>query len=69
MFIDTCKIIEIVLSDKETEALKTTIEVLQNIQMGVFCEDEEFMESGENKLTHEDFEFALDTLNLIKEEK
>lgn len=68
MFIDTCKIIEIMLSDKETEALETAIEVLQNIQMEAFCGNETVMQSGQNKMTYEDFELALDTLNLIKEE-
>ena len=68
MFIDTRKTIEIMLSDKETEALETAIEVLQNIQMEAFCGNETVMLSGGNKLTHEDFELALDTLNLIKDE-
>ena len=68
MFIDICKNIEIMLSDKETEALETVIEVLQNIQTEAFCMDENTMQSGKNKLTHEDFELALDTLNLIKDE-
>lgn len=68
MFIDTCKTIEIMLSDKETEALETVIEVLQNIQTEAFCGDENTMQSGQNKLVYEDFELALDTLNLIKEE-
>lgn len=68
MFIDTCKTIEIMLSDKETEALETVIEVLQNIQTEAFCGDENTMQSGQNKLVYEDFELAFDTLNLIKEE-
>ena len=67
MFIDICKNIEIMLSDKETEALETVIEVLQNIQTEAFCGDEETMESGRNKLVYEDFEIAIDVLNLIKE--
>lgn len=68
MFIDTCKTIEIMLSNKEVEALETAIEVLKNIQLGVFCGNEEVMQSGQNKLVYEDFELALDTLTLIKEE-
>ena len=68
MFIDICKNIEIMLSDKETEALETVIEVLQNIQTEAFFGNETVMQSGKNKLTHEDFELALDTLNLIKDE-
>lgn len=68
MFIDICKNIEIMLSDKETEALETVIEVLQNIQTEAFCGNETVMQSGKNKLTHEDFELALNTLNLIKDE-
>lgn len=68
MFIDTYKTVEIMLSDKETEALETVIDVLQKIQGVAFYEFENAMQSGENKLTHEDFELALDTLNLIKEE-
>lgn len=68
MFIDTYKTIEIALSDKETEAIETVIDVLEKIQGVAFYEFENTMESGENRLTHEDFEFALDTLNLIKEE-
>lgn len=68
MFIDICKNIEIMLSDKETEALETVIEVLQNIQTEAFFMDENTMQSGQNKLTNEDFELALDTLNLIKDE-
>lgn len=68
MFIDTRKIMEIMLSDKETKALETVIEVLQNIKTEAFCMEEDAMLSGKNKLTHEDFEVALDTLNLIKDE-
>ena len=68
MFIDTRKTIEIMLSDKETKALETAIEVLQKIQGVAFYEFEIAMQSGGNKLTHEDFELALDTLNLIKDE-
>lgn len=68
MFIDTRKTVEIMLSDKETKALETAIEVLQKIQGVAFYEFEIAMLSGGNKLTHEDFELALDTLNLIKDE-
>ena len=68
MFIDICKNIEIMLSDKETEALETVIEVLQNIQTEAFCMDEDTMQSGKNQLTHEDFDSALDVLHLIKDE-
>lgn len=68
MFIDICKNIEIMLSNKETEALETVIEVLQNIQAEAFCMDEDTMQSGKNKLTHEDFDLILDALHLIKNE-
>ena len=68
MFIDICKNIEIMLSDKETEALETAIEVLQNIQTEAFCMDEDIMQSGKNKLTNEDFESVLNVLHLIKNE-
>ena len=68
MFIDICKNIEIMLSDKETEALETVIEVLQKIQIEAFCMDEDIMQSGKNKLTYEDFESVLNVLHLIKNE-
>lgn len=68
MFIDTYKTTEIMLSNKEVEALETAIEVLKNIQLGVFFGNEEVMQSEQNKLVFEDFEHALDTLKLIKEE-
>ena len=68
MFIDICKNIEIMLSDKETEALETVIEVLQNIQIEAFCMDEDTMQSGKNRLTDEDFDLILDALHLIKNE-
>ena len=68
MFIDICKDIEIMLSDKETQALETVIEVLQNIQTEAFCMDEDIMQSGKNKLTNEDFESVLNVLHLIKDE-
>ena len=68
MFIDICKNIEIMLSDKETEALETVIEVLENIQTEAFCMDEDIMQSGKNKLTNEDFESVLNVLHLIKNE-
>ena len=68
MFIDICKNIEIMLSDKETEALETVIEVLQKIQTEAFSMDEDTMQSGTNKLTGEDFESVLDVLHLIKDE-
>ena len=68
MFIDICKNIEIMLSDKETEALETVIEVLQNIQTEAFCMDEDTMQSGENQLTPEDFDSVLNVLHLIKDE-
>lgn len=68
MFIDICKNIEIMLSDKETEALETVIEVLQNIQAEAFCMDEDTMQSGKNRLTDEDFDLILDALHLIKNE-
>ena len=68
MFIDICKNIEIMLSDKETEALETVIEVLQNIQTEAFCMDEDTMQSGKNQLTLEDFDSVLNVLHLIKNE-
>ena len=68
MFIDICKNIEIMLSDKETEALETVIEVLQNIQTEAFCMDEDTMQSGKNILTQEDFDSVLNALHLIKDE-
>ena len=68
MFIDICKNMEIMLSDKETEALETVIEVLQNIQTEDFCMDEDTMQSGKNTLTDEDFESVLNVLYLIKNE-
>ena len=68
MFIDICKNIEIMLSDKETEALETVIEVLENIQTEAFCMDGDTMQSGKNKLTNEDFESVLNVLHLIKNE-
>ena len=68
MFIDICKNIEIMLSDKETEALETVIEVLQNIQTEAFCMDEDTMKSGKNQLTPEDFDLILNALHLIKDE-
>ena len=68
MFIDICKNIEIMLSDKETEALETVIEVLQNIQSEAFCMDEDTMRSGKNTLMDEDFESVLNVLYLIKNE-
>ena len=68
MFIDICKNIEIMLSDKETEALETVIEVLQNIQTEAFCMDEDTMQSGKNQLTQEDFDSILNALHLIKNE-
>ena len=68
MFIDICKNIEIMLSDKETEALETVIEVLQNIQTEAFCMDEDTMQSGKNILTQEDFDSVLNALRLIKDE-
>ena len=68
MFIEICKNIEIMLSGKETEALETVIEVLQNIQTEAFCMDEDIMQSGKNKLTNEDFESVLNVLHLIKNE-
>ena len=68
MFIDICKNIEIMLSDKETEALETVIEVLQNIQTEAFRMDEDTMQSGKNKLTYEDFDSVLKVLLLIKDE-
>ena len=68
MFIDICKNIEIMLSDKETEALETLIEVLQNIQTEAFCMDEDTMQSGKNRLTPEDFDSVLNVLHLIKNE-
>ena len=68
MFIDICKNIEIMLSDKETEALETVIEVLQNIQTEGFCIYEDTMQSGKNTLTDEDFESVLNVLYLIKNE-
>ena len=68
MFIDICKNIEIMLSDKETEALETVIEVLQNIQTEAFCMDEDTMQSGKNILTQEDFDSILNALHLIKNE-
>ena len=68
MFIDICKNIEIMLSDKETEALETVIEVLQNIQTEAFCMDEDTMQSGKKSLTPEDFDSALNILHLIKNE-
>ena len=68
MFIDICKNIEIMLSDKETEALETVIEVLQNIQTEAFFMDEDTMQSGKNQLTHEDFDSVLNVLHLIKDE-
>ena len=68
MFIEICKNIEIMLSNKETEALETVIEVLQNIQTEAFCMDEDAMQSGKNKLTNEDFESVLNVLHLIKNE-
>ena len=68
MFIDICKNIEIMLSNKETEALEIVIEVLQNIQTEAFCMDEDTMQSGKNRLTDEDFDLILDALHLIKNE-
>lgn len=68
MFIDICKNIEIMLSDKETEALETVIEVLQNIQTEAFSMDEDTMQSGKNQLTSEDFDSVLNVLHLIKDE-
>lgn len=68
MFIDICKNIEIMLSDKETEALEIVIEVLQNIQAEAFCMDEDTMQSGKNQLTSEDFDSILNALHLIKNE-
>ena len=68
MFIDICKNIEIMLSDKEIEALETVIEVLQNIQTEAFCMDEDTMQSGKNTLTPEDFDLILNALHLIKDE-
>lgn len=68
MFVDTYKTVEIMLSYKESEALKIAIEVLEKVQAVAFYEVENAMQSGENKLTHEDFEIAIDILNLIKEE-
>ena len=68
MFIDICKNIEIILSDKETEALETVIEVLQNIQTEAFCMDEDTMQSEKNTLTDEDFDSVLNVLHLIKDE-
>ena len=68
MFIDICKNIEIILSDKETEALETVIEVLQNIQTEAFCMDEDTMQSEKNTLTDEDFDSVLKVLHLIKDE-
>ena len=68
MFIDICKNIEIMLSNKETEALETVIEVLQKIQTEAFCMDEDTMQSGKNILTPEDFDLILNALHLIKDE-
>ena len=68
MFIDICKNIEIMLSDKETEALETVIEVLQNIQTEAFCMNEDTMQSGKKQLTPEDFDSVLNVLHLIKNE-
>ena len=68
MFIDICKNIEIMLSDKETEALETVIEVLQNIQTEAFCMNEDTMQSGKKLLTPEDFDSVLNVLHLIKNE-
>lgn len=68
MFVDTYKTVEIMLSYKETEALKIAIEVLEKVHAVAFYEVENAMQSGENKLSHEDFELAIDILNLIKEE-
>lgn len=68
MFIDICKNIEIMLSDKETEALEIVIEVLQNIQTEAFSMDEDTMQSGKNQLTPEDFDSVLNVLHLIKDE-
>ena len=68
MFIDICKNIEIMLSDKETEALETVIEVLQNIQTEAFSMNEDTMQSGKNILTQEDFDSILNALHLIKNE-
>ena len=68
MFIDICKNMEIMLSDKETEALETVMEVLQNIQTEAFFMDEDAMQSGKNQLTPEDFESVLNVLYLIKNE-
>ena len=68
MFIDICKNIEIMLSDKETEALETVIEVLQNIQSEAFFMGENTMQSGKNELTSKDFESVLNILHLIKDE-
>ena len=68
MFIDICKNIEIMLSDKETEALETVIGVLQNIQTEAFSMDEDTMQSGKNQLTPEDFDLILNALHLIKDE-
>ena len=68
MFIDICKNIEIMLSDKETEALETVIEILQNIQTEAFCMDEDTMQSGKKQLKPEDFDSVLNVLHLIKNE-
>ena len=68
MFIDICKNIEIMLSDKETEALEIVIEVLQNIQTEAFCMDGDTMQSGKKQLTPEDFDSVLNVLHLIKNE-
>ena len=68
MFIDICKNIEIMLSDKETEALETVIEVLQNIQTEAFFMGENTMQSGKNELTSKDFDSVLNVLHLIKDE-
>ena len=68
MFIDICKNIEIMLSDKETEALEIVIEILQNIQTEAFCMDGDTMQSGKNQLTPEDFDSVLNVLHLIKDE-
>ena len=68
MFIDICKNIEIMLSDKETEALETVIEVLQNIQTEACCMDGDTMKSGKKQLTPEDFDSVLNVLHLIKNE-
>ena len=68
MFIDICKNIEIMLSDKETEALETVIEILQNIQTEAFWMDGDTMQSGKKQLTPEDFDSVLNVLHLIKNE-